>query len=160
MAITRTLQNASSESAESVNIAPFDRDAWVETDTDSSNRGVIAFMEHRVSGDDPEYPLVRRVEIRSANLYHPGRDFESQRGRKYTITVFSTQKIEDSVSGLVSYMPVQTTVQIAHAGTTILNAADVLDMLLSTAAELYDSVDTGTPDSAVISKLALGAVNI
>lgn len=161
MALTRTLQNESAETPESVNIAPFNRSNWVETDGSDLDRqsNVLAAVEHRVAGDDPELPLIRQVVIRTINVSHPAMD-KSIKGRAYDVTIYSTQRIDDTVSGLVSYVPVSTNVRIAHGGATILNYADVLQQLLSTVAELYDSVTTGTPDSGVMAKLALGAADI
>jgi hypothetical protein len=160
MTITWTLENESSETPEAVDIAPFARSAWVKTDAEGTD-GALTATEHRVAGDSPEYPLVRTVQVRSAKIFHPAQaKGAAVNGRQYSVKIHSTQKVEDSVSGIVAYVPIATQVAIIHGGGTIVNAADVLQMLLSTVAELYDSVTTGTPDSVVIGKLALGASDI
>lgn len=160
MTITRTLENMSSESAESVDILPFARTAWVTTDAEA-NANAITAMESKVSGETPEFPLIRQVEIRKARVFHPSQEGTTPlTGRRYSVTIHTTQKVEDSVSGLVTFVPVQTQVSIAHGGSTILNSADVLQFLLSTVAELYNSVTDGTPDNVAMAKLALGASDI
>lgn len=161
MTTTRTLQNLSSETAESVNIKPFDRDGWVSVSRQKpgSNRQPLAYVEMRIAGADPEYPLVMIREVREANIYHPaGGASAISKGRHYEVAVHTTQKIEDSVSGLDIFVPVTTIVAIKHGGSTILNPADVLDQVLSTVAELYDSVSSGDVDTAAISRLALGDI--
>lgn len=158
MTITRTLQNAPSETAESVDITPFNRSSWTITDTDARGNA-ISTTESRITGEDPEYPLVKRAEIRPLNLFHPGHEQEVFSGRKFVLTVFSTVKVEDSVSGLVTHFPYQFEIGIGYPGPTILTPSDALQFLLSVVSEVYDSVTTGAPDTTVINKIALGATD-
>lgn len=159
MAITYTLLGASAEGNESVNIKPFTRNAWVKTDSDAIP-GAISSHEHKVAGTEPAYPLTRRVSVRNAKLYHPGVPSKIRDGRRYSVEVFTVQRVDDSVAGTVDFIPVALKVELAHGGSVLLNQASLLGMLLSTCAELYDSVTTGTPDSVVMNKLALGATDI
>lgn len=158
MTITTTFQNGSGESPVSVNIAPFPT-TWVKTKVESRPSGA-QMVESKIMGDDVAYSLVRQVEVRSANLFHPEHPSDVHRGVRRTITLHTTSKVEDSVSGLIQYVPVQVTLNVAVGGPTIDDLADVMQFLLSAVSEFYDSVTTGTPDTSVLSKLGLGAADL
>lgn len=160
MAITVSLENKPSTTAESVNVKPFSRTGWTQV-TPTDVPANVSMTESKMLGDNPLYPLTRQVTVREAKLYHPGQKAkDAVVGRRYSVATFTTLKTEDSVSGLVQYQPVQLTVSAAIGGQIIQLPADVLNMLLSTAAELWDSVTTGTPDGVPMAKLALGATEI
>lgn len=159
MTVTITLENESSESAESVNIAPFNRSNWTLTDTDVE-AGAISSTEYKVAGDSTDYPLVRRMSVRKTTCFHPGHENDKMDGRRYRAVVYTTAKIEDDVANTVQYVPVSFEVAINHGGSVIMDPDTSLDMLLSTVALLYPSVSTGDPAVTTINKLALGATEI
>lgn len=159
MAITYTLLNKSTEASESVNIKPFTRNAWVKTDSDAVP-GAISSHEHKVAGTEPAYPLVRRTSVRASKLFHPSMPSKIRDGKRYATEVYTVQRVDDSVAGTVDFIPVAIKIEIAHGGGVLLNQADLLAFVLSTVAEWWDSVTTGTPDSVVMNKLTLGATDI
>jgi hypothetical protein len=158
MTITRTLENASSESAETVNLTPFTRNGWIERERSTRGGGFV--IEARQAGDTPEYPLSRVVTARPAKVFHPSTPDTKHDGVMVAVDVYSTIKVEDSLSGLTGHTPLRTTIQIAWAGGTLVLPYDALQQLLSTVAELYDSVLAGDPGDVVINRIAQGSADL
>jgi len=154
MTITTTLQNLSAEASASVNIKPHPN-TWVETNYESSGSNQVATCKQ--VGDDISYPLVRRVFVNKAQVFHPDHPTDKRNGIRRTISLHTTNKIEDSVSGLITYEPLEVYISVAHGGTQLDDLADVVQFLLSAVSEFYDSVTTGTPDTSVMAKLSLGS---
>lgn len=159
MAITNTLQNLSSESAESVDIKPFSRSGWVEMTGVIPPNGATSFTQSKIAGDDELYPLIKQVTMRPTKVFHPDHPQRRYDGFRRSVAVYSTVKREDSVTGLIEYDPFGVDIAILSKGPVILDTTDALDFVLSVAAELYDSVTTGDVDTAAFAKLALGATN-
>jgi len=157
MSITTTLQNLSAETPVSVNIAPHPT-TWVETAYESSGNNQVATS--KIAGDDVSYPLVRRIIVNKAQVFHPDHATDKVNGVRRTIVLHTTSKIEDSVTGLIAYEPVEVSISVAHGGSQLDDLADVMQFLLSAVSEFYDSVTTGTPDTSVLAKLSLGASRV
>lgn len=160
MTTTWTLQNLSAESAESLNVKPFNRTAWAESGRESIPGGGL-IVEHRVAGDSPTHPLVRRSINRPTQVFHPalGRS-TAKRGRAIRVEVYSNVKVDDTVLGPMGHEIVEFAVEVKHTGATLPDYQDALQMLMSTLAELYDSVTTGTPDYTVMSRVATGSAEL
>jgi len=157
MTITTTLQNLSGETPVAVNIAPHP-ETWGEAGYEESNGMRTATA--KIIGDDPEYSLVRKISARSAKVFHPDHPSDIRAGMRYTVGVYTTSKVEDSVTGLISYEPVEVTISISHAGSTFDNVDDLLQFILSAVSELYDTVTTGVPDTVILAKASLGIVRV
>lgn len=159
MAVTRAFLNESTETAESVNIKPFDRASWSEIDANVFDNAITSY-EHRIIGQEPEYPLVRRTAVRNATVFHPDYQDMKMSGRNRTVEIHTVMKYEDTTIGVTRYIPYRFTVGIASGDVAMPLPAEALQMLLSTCAELWDSVTTGTPDTAVMNKLAVGSADL
>lgn len=160
MAIQRNIQNLSTEATEAVNIAPFNRAAWAVTST-TPPQGALSFTESRRAGETPEFPLVKRVSIRPARVWHPATsEANALPGKRYSVDVHTTCLVVNDVSGEELHLPVAAGIHVTFAGNQILDTADTLKFILSAVAELYNSVTAGVPESVSLGNLGLGITNI
>jgi hypothetical protein len=160
MTITYALQNLSSETAESVNIKPFDRSGFSQMETDLRPNELYA-TEYRSAGDVPEYPLIQRVSVKNVNkVFHPDAPNGAMNGKLFQVATFSHVRRENDVSGDVLDYPIIVETRIIMGGGVILDAADVLDFVLTHNSALYPSVSSGTPATGNISLLAIGGTKL
>lgn len=160
MANTYALMNLSGQSAESVNIKPFDRSAFVEVDTQLL-QGESQASEYRQAGEDPEFPLVSRFSTRNvARVSHPYTDSITMPGRLFQHATATHIQKENSVSGLIKNYPVLFKTQLFVGGGVILDSADVLDYILTHTSAYYPSVSTGTPSPSNLALMAMGGTKL
>lgn len=153
MTITTTFENNSAESSVSVDHQPFG--SWTLNQPDVTGRNFR--QAAKITGDSPQYPLVRIVESRDSVVYHPDHQDEKVAGRRLQITLHTTQVVEDSVSGLIQHVPVNVQIAVSYGGAVIENSDDLMQFLLSAVAEYYGTVTTGVPATTILDKLSLGS---